>query len=501
MAITPQQARQELARRELARRQTQQEEPIQQQPQQQNTLLRDLLIGTAVMGGGGVIKGIQKFREPFQERKTILQDLMKSQEQLGVEKTQIEYLPKKLSEIQTQINKNYKTKVDKLKYDTNNALNNAKSAVTDFDDKILNTNIGNLSKTIEEGYPQFLKSASKNYEIGMEVIEKILVEKNIQYSTLDFSNFLNKTIKEGTVRGLTPEEISPLIKAQQYVTPKMEGSGLLAEETPMSFQTIKNFRSGINKQYPNSRLSAIVNKNWGEFLETKAPPEIQQVLSVHNKAYSQFAEARFKLSKLVTPAGEFDYKAANRYFLDYAKSKIDDGQQNLGRILGEGNDIVNKIEGAKEAFAKVGDLKTQRVVLKETIPAIKQSQQDALRNLATQAQQQTDNVIKWKSNVNQKLSELAKIQERIENRSLLRIPSKILGLARKAGTAFSMYPMISQAMGIKSFADIQDIAASQVSGIPQEIFPKIRMAREKQKKGEKLTNEDLDLLYEAGLLI
>ena len=478
MPITPEQARQELARRELARRQGQQPQQqfmqqaqqllTQQLNEQQGQQLGDLdkqqLLKTLITAGGvgavgygayrgGLVPAIQKRYQDITQKQNIINTLKDFQKQLGIEGTEAEYIPKRISELETSYKTNIRIRENEIKYRSDLALQNAKSAVEDFDNKILSSKVENLSKTLEENYPTFLKNASQGYKAGMDAIDSFLVSKNIPLNSLQFEQgFLDKAIAEGISRGLTEAELAPLLNLKTQIAPKFNAQGILAQEQTLPFSRIKGYISGLTQPNPNSKLSALVNKNWLDFLEQTLPddvsPLIKGQLSKLNMNYKQFAEARFQYSKIISRGGEFNRQAANKYLLNYFKSNIDDGTQQLITIIGKGNDIVNGIQGVEEKFNAITQLKPQRGELIRQIGATKQLKQEALNQLADDATKNITRLRAMRSKADEFISRLKVRQEQQLGNKLLAIPRilKALGRLGRGGiTALAIVPSILDA--------------------------------------------------------
>jgi len=242
---------------------------------------------------------------------------------------------------------------------------------------------------------------------------------------------------------------------------------------------MKGYVSGVVGRDPTSRTAAILNKNWLNFLETNAPPEVKGQLSMLNKNYRQFAEARIQYSKIIGKAGEFNRGAANKYLTDYFKSNIDSGTQELVNLISKGNEIVTGIEGVETKFNALKELKPQRGKLLSEIPAMKQLKQEALNKLANDAVKKVSKVRAMRSKYDEFLSRYRVQQEKTVGGKLMRIPRAIKSLGRilrRGGTILSIAPMILDA--VRYSQDPEAYMYQMETG--QELAPKDSMEREIQ---------------------
>lgn len=508
MPITPEKARAELARRELERRGQQQpaqqsaQQPLENQfAQQQEQALggmdtKDLLgqlmmLGGAGAAGYGVYQGaiVPAAQKGFQEatyKQNVFDTLKGLQKQLGVEGTEAEYIPKRIGEVETGLKSKFSMQENDIKYRSELALQNAKKALNDFDDKILSSNVDNLSKTLEENFPVFLKSASQGYEAGMNAIEQFLESKNIAINSQSFTQgMVDKTITEGMTRGLTEMELSPLMKIRQE----------LSSVDKMPFSQVKGYVSGVINQNPNSKLSALLRKNWLSYLDDTLPADVSPVikgqLTKINSAYKQFAEARFQYSKIISPAGEFNRKAANKYLLDYFKSNIDDGTEQLMNLISKGNDIVGGIQGVESQFNAIKEMKPLRTKLTQEIFVTKQLKQQALNDLADEATQKIGKLRAMRGKYDEFISRFRVIQEKEAGSKLKMIPRLIKNLHRFGKIGGTVLTIVPQLLDAYKFSQDPEayMAATGTSFSPEEM----KEMRNKYQKGTMTEEEKIAL--------
>jgi len=414
-------------------------------------LLQALLVAGGAAAGVGIYNAGEKGRLLKTEGKGLLGELTGMQDKLGIKGTEPTFVPTKISSIISQKQRDTAFEMEKIKYDTDLAIKNHKIAIDEFDNKILNSSAENLSKTVKDNFPQLQKNVTSAYGAGMRGIENILEKNNVKFDALSFNtDVLDKTLSQAMSTGSLPNELSALTQAKEMTLPKFDSQGMMID-TPTSFTQMKGYVSSIINQDPNSKVSTMLRKNWGEFLEANAPPEVKEQLSSLNKSFKPYAEARTRLSKIMdTRTGEFDYKGLNKYFLEYAKSNIDNGTENLMRLLGEGNDIVTKISGVSDKFANLTEVKGQRTLLREMLPTMQKSQQTLLNEVASKSKVEIDKMIKWRDKSNEIISMLKQNQENLNKTRLLGIPDKIVKLgtrlAGKSLGALSIAPMIMQAV-------------------------------------------------------
>ena len=388
--------------------------------------------GAAVMGAK---EGISKFREPYVQKKSLTGELQGMQKQLGIEGTEAIYIPKKISELQQTSKQKYAGLASEYKNQANSAINTLKQRLNNLDNKVLTTNADDLAMTIKSGFPAFSKSASQGYKAGMDAIELFLQDKGITVSPVKFTmDVLDKTIGQAREAGYSEDQVQQLLRVKEAITPRVNEAGMLDPEQPFSFTKAKGLIKNITQNEPWSGTSSMLRENWGEFLETNLPPEASKQLKLLNQSYKPFAEARNTLIKLSNPkTGEFDTKGLTRYFVDYAKKGMDNGATNLMQLVGEGSNLVSPIEGVKEKFGELGQIRTERTGIKEAIPKVQANLASKIQEISQQAEQELKKFTDWKTKAQELISKV-KVQEgRIENRNVVaRAFKTITGLGKMA---------------------------------------------------------------------
>jgi len=408
--------------------------------QEMKDLLKEGAITTGALATGGATvigakAAFQKLREPYIQKKAITGELQGMQKKLGIEGTEAVYIPKKIGELQRATKQKYSDIELGYKNRAVSAVNTLKQNLNTLDNKVLTTKADDLAMTIKSGFPGFARSASQGYKAGMDAIEGFLADKGITISPIKFgTDVIDKTIESAREAGYPEENIQQLLRVKEAITPKINEQGMLEPEVSFSFGKAKGLISNITKNEPYSGQSSMLRENWGDFLEKNLPSEASAELKLLNESYKPFAEARNAIIKLSNPkTGEFDTKGLTNYFLNYAKKNIDNGAKNLMELIGEGSNLVTPIGGVKEKFEELGQLKIQRVGIKEAIPKIQANTQVKLQEISARAEKELNNFTVWKSKAEELISKL-KVQEgRIENRNVIaRAFKTITGLGKIA---------------------------------------------------------------------
>lgn len=414
-------------------------EPVQPIKSNESSLANNAaMVGLGAAGAAGIGWAANKMIQPAAriERRNILKELNNMQAQAGIPGTEPAYLPKDLTLAQQQINVAKSNKVNNIRTQQDVAIKSLKNKIEAFDNSLLNTQVSDLSEHIKTQAPEFFKSASKNYADGLNTIDGMFKEADYRFSNTDIEkNVVGKALDTAKAQGIPDDELKPLMKAidslqGQSKLLNSKGKPLTSE---MSFSNAKQVISNAMKDDPFSPSSSILRETWGQYLEKNSPPKAAEYLRSLNKSFQTFAQAREALKKIANPkTGEFDTKALNKYFQDYAKKNIDNGTENLMNLLsGKTPSVASPMD-----MGKFSELQGMAGVRKEQIGKLRGMQLDTpekINAVKQQAGQEIEKILQWRKKASELNSRLNVLNDKIPSLNPVTVAGKVAGKIMRGG--------------------------------------------------------------------
>lgn len=224
----------------------------------------------------------------------------------------------------------------------------------DFDDLTLATSAEDLASSVKSAYPKLRESNFAAYRNTLNVGEEAIIKTGTPLDGVKLnSDVIEKSATE--LRKYIPEDKLQSLKA---IT-RNEGNRTI------SLQQAKKTIETIKKGLP-SEGQRVVDKYWGKFLETNAPPEVAEGLTKANIKYTNFLEQEKALKKLIDPTtGDYDYDKLYRYTFQRAKTNINSDFKKLMSGLEEvAPEVGTK---AKDLYA----LRGKRIEMKRTLNSLR----------------------------------------------------------------------------------------------------------------------------------
>jgi hypothetical protein len=312
-----------------------------------------------------------------------------------------------------------------------------------FDQHVLNPSVDDTAQHIAKNYKPVLDSAYGNYRKGLNQIESIIEQSGKTISSEDISqNLIQKTISDSLQEGVPEEKLSKLIKFGNSLDKISESQIIdvlgepLSTDRPISFRQLKgNFNALIKDLPPAAQYK--FSENWSNFLRNHTPAEAVGILDEINSKYAPFAQMRNALYKLVdTKSGEFNVKALSSRLKGLVKSGNDAGLTDVLKILSNGSDFTNPIEGLSTKLKSLEDLSTQRTSFNQHLIDLDTVKIDAQQK-AQQARDLISSIKRNYADISNKtmmlLAEKQSIMEKYPNRTkILQILGKAPSVALKA---------------------------------------------------------------------
>lgn len=357
----------------------------------------------AIAGGATALAGygMKKLIEPFPIASSNKKILTGMQKDLGIEGTNFNRVPQKISE-----------NISSLKQEASSTVKNLGFNLKNIDTQSLNPQANDLANHIAKSAPEFNKSLSDGYRKSIDAISTLSEEKGFNFSNKNFeADVIDKTIEKLSKSGTNPEELKFLQNAKQtlgkqstIVDPSGKPLG-----TNLSVKNANGIVSKIIEQDPFGKPSAILRETWGEFLENNAPKEVKPYIQSLNNQFKPAVTVRNLISKFIDPkTRELDTSRFSKYISDYAKGKRSQDVEAAIKFLTKGNDLVPAMEGVGEKFSVIDKIRSQRTEL------IKQMQ--GLQNTASE---NVKSLSKKLSNAKTVLSRYENAKGRIANRMSL----------------------------------------------------------------------------------
>ena len=345
----------------------------QQQPTEPQTTMQDVVSGLGGLSllagtGYGIKKGYDWYRKPWVERNALIKPLKIQQQELGLEG--------RLIDMPSQI----KTKISVANETLKSQLSNV--------DKLAGIEAQTASDIIIKNKSQWEQSGYKAYRQGLDSLD----------SKTDFGRsafkeqVLKKAIDSSIVEGVPENSLKSLKLLYDEIKP----------EGKMPFSQAKGyFNSSIDKLPPKAQYQ--LADKWGDFASKNLPQESLGEFGQLQNNYKEFAKVRNKLSQMIDPkTQELSPNKLNKYFMDNAKSNLDNGVKQLIDYLNQDNAIAKKMEGLKPSSGKLQNLRVQRAILT-------QKTADLVTNLKTKTLPQVET----------QLSKIKQKQARIDARSVI----------------------------------------------------------------------------------
>lgn len=383
--------------------------------------------GTAAVAGGAL--GIGAYNYLYQpkirqENKAILGQVADIQKQFGLEGTMLNETPKMLSNKSSEVRRTGQIKIQDWDFETKRNIDTLKSQIDNIDRKLFSTT-EDLSKSIKSGYiPNILKEGPRVYGSSLKSISKAMEKSGVKFDNVDFAEgVFDRAIEIAKKQGIPEEEVARLVIARDSILPKASADGIYEATKPMTVSQAQQTVARVMNEKPLSRISSILGESWGDMLDSKAPSGFKDGIQKLKSQYRKFTQIRSSLGNVINlSTGEYDSKALNKYLMDYAKSNVDTGVENVLKILGEGSPMTTAIEGVKGKASELSKLKSARGATKDTISVISQSGKINKQALKDSVMKEIDNILKWKSKAEILLSKSKNLEEKIASRN----PAKVL---------------------------------------------------------------------------
>jgi hypothetical protein len=384
-------------------------------------------------------------------------------------------------------------------------------SLNDFDKKILDSSVEQMSSTLTKAFPEYLQETYRNYGAVLNDAEDVLIKNGKQLdSTKYIKDVLSKTIDDSIKAGVPKDKLGRLYNfisdATGDETTKVidENAKPFRLKKPISVRQLKGNVVHLSKDVPKETALALKG-NWGSFMETNAP-EVSVTLKDANKNYSRFAKLRESLYDAVDPdTGEFSRVRLNQTLYRHAKSNIKTGLEESIKLMVEGEGILPKKPELKSTFSQLESAKETRNIMfekKAASEAVAQTKIARGRTLSQEMYNKINNkkqeIIKWSNKASELLSEQKGIGERHPIRSGLAgvearktaVGAGIANIARRSVGLFGIYPMISQAV-FGFFDPLQAVAGQLGFNIPDK-NTKERIVLEDYLRKNMLTGKEAD---------
>jgi len=419
-----------------------------------NPLLGNMVLGAAGVGAVGLgaaafnkaKSAFENYRQPFNTRNALVEQLVNEQNQLGLAGQQIYNVPKEYDKRISQVKADKQLQLNQYNLRSAEATKKLTQRLDDFNAQVLNKNLDETTYLIKTQSPQFLKNASDGYASGLKLSEDIMQSRGVKLNTLKFdSDVIEKTLAQ--LKDSIPEEkLSALKPMLRNVT---------EAERPLTISQAKSYFNQVAKDLP-PQAQIKLSENWGIFLEQNAPKEVGVVLKTLNKEYQPIIQLREKLNSLSkNKFGEFDDAGIYRFLKDYVKKEQDLSTQSLLKLLEEGNNLTSGIEGVGKNIQAVKQAGAKSAGLEKAIQQTGISKQARLREINLQAKAKIDQLTSLqnkatqlveKTKVAQKLVNARSIQNKISQENILglRVPRPVKDMAKIGKKSIPMLGIIPQ---------------------------------------------------------
>lgn len=389
-----------------------------------------VLAGTGALAGVGVALD-QLYGKPTRALWKADRGLREIGNQFGIDpKTSPGFVPRGLNDQIQSLRTSGQAELKNIKAQSTTSIKDIQRQISGLDAGDIAKESNNLANIIKSKSSDTYKAVMDNFGKNLDAIDDVVDKSGFRITNkMLVSNFIDPVIEEAKASGISNKEIGQLMDIKQSL---MEQSKIVDAkgkpiETKIQLSKAKEIISNITKESPYSPLSAKVRENWAKFLESEAPKEIKPMYEKLNKQYKPFTEARAFLTKLSDPkTGEFDTARLSKYISDYAKKGSDEGISKLMKFVGEGNELMPKVEGVSDSFGNIKKMGKARKILSDTLKNIN-SQKDIKINAVDQKNiGKVKTLLDAKAKANALLDIAKENRARLTARNPLNIPGKLL---------------------------------------------------------------------------